>query len=428
MGAVRNETKERTTGSWPPLHWLDSPDVQPFVVDFWRAKYDVVDIAMYERFLEIIRLSKTGLDGDQIGRQLHMNNVRKYLTGEKVSFLTLLRREHDRLGSPKSGYKWLPLRLKPRGTPAGAWVQVPTEIRDFSDVLSVLSQLKPTEESYQMMERFGYTSRDQLQEDRMNQLGFVLGTLLGDAGKDLRSEGRFPSLKVTLVLSKAKKNSERFGEFASLCVNSGLGMSMHRVKDAPASDKRYSKSDCFQWIAPVSPLFAWIFQVMMGLKSGERTTYDQMRADWILASPSGFRIHFIQGLAESDGWVNPGRDIVIIVASPNEQLLDKLLTGLDVPHTFEKQLVNIVVFQTAVGFELPAFNELTHTNNYDNMTVMAKAKRFTERSPLPIWFLEQIEDTLSKCANYDQACLEIASRTGFKISNQTVKKYSKALG
>jgi len=198
---------------------------------------------------------------------------------------------------------------------------------------------------------------------------------------------------------------------------------MHRARDAPVSDKRYSKSECFQWIAPVSPLFAWIFQVMMGLERGELTTYDSLRADWLLTAPSSFRIHFLQGLAESDGWVNPGRDIVIIVASPNERLLDRVLTELGVPHSFEKQLVNIVLFQTVEGLKLPIFNQRVHTNNYESLVTMATAKRFLERSPLPLWFLDQIEDILSKCANYDQACLQIAQRTGFKIGNKTVKKY-----
>jgi hypothetical protein len=201
---------------------------------------------------------------------------------------------------------------------------------------------------------------------------------------------------------------------------------MHRTRDAPASDNRYSKSACFQWIAPVSPLFSWIFEVMMGLKRGELTTYDSLRADWLLTAPSSFRIHFLQGLAESDGWVNPGRDIVIIVASPNERLLDRLLTELGVPHLFEKQLVNIVLFQTVEGLKLPIFNQRVHTNNYESLVTMARAKRFLERSPLPLWFLDKIEDILSKCVNYDQTCLEIAQKTGFKISNQTVKKYATA--
>ncbi len=416
--------KHASANSWPPFHWLAQPDIRPVAEDFWRAKYDEHDVAMYNRLLEILKLTKEGRNGDQIGRQLHMNNVRKYITGEKESFLTHLRAEHDRLGSPKPGHKWLPLRLKPRGTPGDEWIQVPTEIKSFDDISHVLDQLEPTEESYQLMEQFGYKSRDELIQDRANHLGFLMGTLLGDAGKDLKSEGKFPSLKAFLVLSKAKENSERFGEFTSLTVNSALGLRMHRTNDLPASDKRYSKSECFEWLAQTSPLFAWIFHIMMGLKRGEKTTNDPLRADWLFDTPIGSQIHFLQGLSESDGWVNPGRDIVIIVASPNEALLDKILTGMGIQHLFEKQKVNIVLFSTLSGLRLPIFNERANTNNYQNLVIMANARRFEERVPLPTWFLDKIGPILENCTNYDQSCLEIARDTSCKISNQTVKKYS----
>lgn len=424
-GTTENEESKGGTAQWPPYHWLDNPDIRPIVDDFWNAKYDENDLGMYNRFIDILRLTMSGISGEAVGRTLHLNNVRKYVTGERKSFLVHLRAEYDRLGLLRPGYKWLPLRLKPRGTPDKTWIQVPTEIKEFSDISFVLDQLTPTVESFTSMEQFGYKSRDELIQDRANHLGFLMGTLLGDAGKGLGSESRFPSMKVSLVLSKAKKNSERFGEFASLTVDTALGLRMHRISDAPVSEKRFSKSECFHWLAQTSPLFAWVFRVMMGLKRGEKTTNDPLRADWLLDSPLGFQIHFLQGLAESDGWVNPGRDIVIIVASPNEQLLDKLLTSLGIYHLFERQKVNIVQFGTVSGLKLPVFNERVNSNNYENLAIMAKAKRFEERVPLPTLFLDRIRHILAECTNYDQACLEIAKETGYKISNQTVKKYSK---
>jgi hypothetical protein len=431
MTASQDTDEEQTDGEgskqWPPFHWLESPDITPIVSSFWNPKFDENDLAMYNRFLDILRLSKSGRNGDEIGRLLSISNVRKYLRGDKMSFLTQLRAEHDRLSMPTEGDKWLPLRLKPRGTPDKKWIHVPSVIRGFDDIVSVLNQLTPTSSSFDVMNQFGYKSKPELLDDRVNHLGFLMGTMLGDAGKSLNSDARFPSMKMSVVLSKAKPNSEGFGEFTSLAVNAALGLSMHRISDAPVSNKRYSKSECFQWIAPVSPLFTWVFRVMMGLGPGERTTYDPLRADWILGAPASFRIHFLQGLAESDGWVNPGRDVVIIVATPNERLLDQLLTGLSIPHRFEKQKVNIVTFGTVDGYKLPIFNQRIHSNNYDNLATMASAKRFPERSRLPTWFLTQVKDILTNCDNYDQAALRIASKTGYKISNQTVHKYAKTM-
>jgi hypothetical protein len=371
----------------------------------------------------MLSLSKQGMRDSDIQRTLGVNNVRKYLSGKKQSFVTHLRAEYDRLGPPTDGRKWLPLRVKPRGTPDRTWIQVPTQIDEISDVISVVDQLTPTQESFELMTQYGYTSREELLRDRTDHLGFFMGFMLGDGGKGLRSQERFPSMKVSAVLSKAKNNSQRFGEFTSFTSNTSLGLNMHRVKDAPVSDKRFSKSECFQWIAPVSPLFAWIFRVMMGYRAGELTTYDPMRANWLLEAPRSFKVHFLQGLAESDGWVNAGADKVIIVATPNETLLDGLLRTLDIIPRQDEQKVNILLFGTEDGLKLPAFNPRLHSNYYDDLVTMATAKRFLERQPLPDWFIEQIRPILLLNTVYSKACLEIARSTGYKISSETVKKY-----
>jgi hypothetical protein len=165
----------------------------------------------------------------------------------------------------------------------------------------------------------------------------------------------------------------------------------------------------------------------MGFEPGKLTTYNPMKADWLLEAPRSAKVHFIQGLAESDGWVSPGGDEVQIVATPNEDFLGDLLTSLDTPHRLDKQKVNVIVFGTEDGLKLPAFNERIHSNYYDKLVVMANAKRFPERSPIPDWFLDQIRPILVSCTNYNQACLEIAKQTGYKISDNTVKKYADAL-
>jgi hypothetical protein len=375
----------------------------------------------------MLGLKKQGVRDSDIARALRTNNVSKYLSGEKKSFLTHLRAEYDRLGPPSEGRKWLPLRMKPRGTPNADWIQVPPQIRTFSDIVSVLDHLKPTQANSTMMTQFGYRSIDELIQDRTNHFGFFVGAKLGDAGKQLRGEFRFPSMRVSMTLSMAKPNSERFNEFTALSANNALGLEMHRIADQPPSSSGGMTRDaCFRWITPVSPIITWVFRVVMGFERGELTTYNKMRADWLLDAPRSFKVHFLQGLAESDGWVNPGTDNVIIVASPNESLLSRLLSSLDIPHMFDRQQkVNIVKFETEKGLQLPAFNERIHSNYYDNLLTMANAKRFRERSALPNWFISQIQSILSSCTNYDQACLDIARKTGYKISNHTVKNYIK---
>src|SRR2546426_669450 len=102
-------------------------------------------------------------------------NADKYLLGLKKCFLTHIRAEHERIGAPTQGFRWLPLRLKPRGTPDEAWVEVPPAIRSFQDIQQVIQQLSPTPETFSVMEQFAYKSEQELLEDRTDLFGFFIG-------------------------------------------------------------------------------------------------------------------------------------------------------------------------------------------------------------------------------------------------------------
>ena len=236
------------------------------VCDFWRVKYDEEDFTMYERFLEILRLSKSGLNGEEIGRTLHISNVRKYLTGEKVSFLTRLRAERDRLGPPNGGYKWLPTQLKPRGTPGKEWVQVPASSIDFDKIVSFVQTIEPPKIDRETLAHYGYSSAEELDSERISLFGFLLGATVGDAGKRAKGVTKFSSRALSLELSKNKPNSLRFGEFTSLCANASLDLCMHRVNDGPISDRRFSHSETLRWLSKSSPIISWVFNECLGLE------------------------------------------------------------------------------------------------------------------------------------------------------------------
>jgi len=291
----------RGTSLWPPYHWIDEPANKP-LKDFWEATYDQTDVSKYQQFVRMLYLRKRGMRDSEISKALRMNNVGKYLSGQKKSFITHMRMEHERLGRPRECYKWLPLRLKPRGTPDKDWIQVPETIQNYKDVVSVLEQLQPTEDSFSMMGHFGYRSREEVIADRANLFGFFGGALVRDAGKPEKGSTRFPSSTASLTLSQNKRNSYRFGEFASFSVNASLGLRMHRISDAPSSNRRYTKATCYRWITPASPILSWTFRVFLGLTEDERTTHEPIKMNWPSAAPREFRIHFLQGLLESDGW------------------------------------------------------------------------------------------------------------------------------
>jgi hypothetical protein len=109
------------------------------------------------------------------------------------------------------------------------------------------------------------------------------------------------------------------------------GMDMCRISDLPISDKRYGKTECYAWASASSPLNSWIFNDCLGLRDGETTAYDSLRMDWLLESPRSFATHFIQGLAESDGWPDAGDDVVKVVSSPNTRLFRHVLENNGCP-------------------------------------------------------------------------------------------------
>jgi len=295
-----------------------NPDELNTIKDsFWDVRYREQDVAAYQRYLEILRLRSEGHSAASIGRMLRMNNVGKYLKGQKKPFLASLGKYAENLGRPREGFRWLPMRLKARGAPEDEWVQVPTQIRSFQDILAVLQQRSPVEEVSMLMPQFGYGSRSELTEEREEIFGFLLGAVLGDASKPEKGQSRFPSMTIALTLSKRKPNSLRFGQFVSLSIQACLGLKMNRIRDAARSVWRFTDAECYRWVSQASPILFWLFRVCLGLKEGETTTRNPVKMDWILRTPRGFKIHFLQGLVESDGYVDCGRDRVVLASSPN---------------------------------------------------------------------------------------------------------------
>jgi hypothetical protein len=402
---------------------LESPEIGPIVDNFWRANYDEDDLAMHNRFLEILRLSKDGLNGEEIGKTLRMNNVRAYLSGRKKSFFTHLRVELDRLGPPEFNSQYLPLHLKPRGTPGDAWIRVPTLPMTYEILDDFVHRLTPMQANDETLRDFGFSSTHELERERTNLFGHLLGSVVGDFGKGLRATTKFPSMRLSLVLSTNKPNSFRFGTFSTFCANASLGLGMHNLKNLPISDGRYGKSECFLWNSPTSPLVAWIFYDCLGLRPGETTTRNPVRMDWLLKAPYEFGAHFIQGLAESDGWPDAGADKAIVVSSPNTQLFRALLENLGCPSRIDYQKVELLVCDTENAFKLPFFSPRIQSNLYEDLKTLAKAMRYPERKRLPQSTIDLIREFAKTTTEASQICLRLAKTIGYKVSGQTIRKY-----
>lgn len=275
-----------------------------------------------------------------------------------------------------------------------------------------------------LLEDFGFESMEELQRERTSLFGFLLGAVVGDSAKHLKGIKRFVSRRIVLVLSKNKPNSFRFGQFTMLCANASLALEMRRVTDLPISDKRYGKTESYAWATASSPLNSWIFNSCLGLEDGETTTYDSLRMDWLRESPRSFATHFVQGLAESDGWPDAGDDVVKVVSSPNTNLFKQVLETIGCPSLFAKQPpVELLRCRTEDAARLPFFSPRIHSNLFENMPILARAKRYQERVRLPDDAIRIIRELSNFKFSGNEIGLEFAKKTGFKVTGSTIRKY-----
>ncbi|QQG48001.1 MAG: hypothetical protein HY247_04300 [archaeon] len=395
---------------------------------FWEMRHERRDVEAYERYLDIFRLHSDGKSDAQVGRMLHMNNVGKYLKGQKRPFLATMASWAERLGQPREGWQWLPLSLRPRGTPGDEWIQVPTEVRYFRDISNVLNQLRPKDVSPEELSDFGFSSRSGMENEKALLFGFFLGATIGDAGKHTKGESHFESKSISLMLSMAKPNSLRFGEFATLSVRASLGLAMHRIADSPMSTGRYSKAACFQWLTPSSPLLAWVFHVCLGLKKGELTTYDALRMPWLLNSPARFKVAVLQGVCESDGWVDAAADTACFVSSPNTTLFSRLLERLNTPYRVDRQkLVEVTRIPTSYAAGLCLFNSRIRSVYYRQLSCMSKATRLPERVRLRSEVVGWIQELAAHNGRISEICLALATKYHIKVAGNTVRRYTQFL-
>ena len=122
----------------------------------------------------------------------------------------------------------------------------------------------------------------------------------------------------------------------------------------------------------------------MGLKEGETTTYDPVSMSWILDAPRDFKIGFLQGMSESDGWVDAGRDVVCLVSSPNSTLFKQMLAGLGIKtDVYPQGSIERLEMPTESAIQLPIFSERIDSNCLTELRIMSKATRLPERRAIP---------------------------------------------
>lgn len=351
-----------------------------FLRDFWNYETSELDIKYFRKFCSFIKVFvKTGLvKRSAAALQIDQHQARTWRDGKEIPVLMKLYSAHNQLVSGRQDIRLLPLRVARNCKSFERWITVPTRLECERDVRRLLSQLRPLPETYERAKRF----QESVDPSSSTALfAFLLGVILGDAGKDhsLHEDGhRLSSTNLKLRLSKRYEHNERFGEYAAMCCNS-LGLRMYRIKDLPPDEKQLrspAKAGFYSWRSERSPLLAWIFNKCLGLNFNETTTTTPVRMEWLFKTPRDFRIAFLQGLAESDGHVSY-QGVACIASEPNVEFVVRLMQSLGVKSWTQKIRGRecLVVTTVGRGYSIKLFNEHIASIKYQRMEKMITAKR-----------------------------------------------------
>ena len=172
--------------------------------------------------------------------------------------------------------------------------------------------------------RWAYTG---YQGDRhfLNRMYYLLGWLVGDAGKNFSSKHLWA--RIEIGLSKKHPQNLELGKFVTNCI-SMLGMTCGRIKDgSPRATNPYGS---YRWMSYFSEVFFWFHTTSLGLSEDQLTSYNPVSMDWLLAAAPVSIVWFLKGIADSDGCVNVGNRTVEITSEPNGPLFVKLFAKVGI--------------------------------------------------------------------------------------------------
>lgn len=349
-----------------------------FNTDFIKYFYDInttkLDIKTFNDYKKTILLRTQGLSASEIAKRhkLPQRKIEHWIFEDNKPFIIRLLQHFLILGKPKKGSKWLSINSTRGGLFIGPWIQVPDKINSYKDISKVINQLDALPEYKQSLRELNI-SQNCLKKE--NCLAYLLGILVGDASKTGIQRKHRVTRRIHIRLSKGFQTNRRMGDFITLNVNY-LGLRMCKRKDCPAGKRNLHPF--YTWISQSSLLFQWIFRVCLGLKNNETTTYYPIKAKWILKTPKKFKIQFLQGLADSDGFVDFNSVKVGIITEPNTHLIDKIFKSLNITtkrRFFTQNKLWSILINVNDAFKLPIFNPIVRSYRYAYTEKLYKAKR-----------------------------------------------------
>lgn len=408
MSASEEEVRKRVVD-----HVLKHGDDLEFTKCFWKGCEPLPrDIRFYGMFTEAVRRRNAGLDLDTVAGQVAVGfgSIDSWSKLQSMPKLAHYLKAMLRLGPPGPNRVWLNTDCTHgQALPVGQFVEVPTQVNVWDDIRKVSSQLIPLDE-------------DGLPQGLDYVLGFFLGVMIGDASKKKQGRGH---RHVALVLSKKYETNLKIGDYTASCAHM-LGLRMHRQKDIePFNGKPHG---FFQWDSQASPLVDWFFHVALGLKEGERTTYEPVRADWVFDAPFEFRLGLIQGIAESDGSVSVASQEVEFWIGPNWDWMIKLLKTFHLNGFANREAVTLSKSQAIQSFAVPVFSDFLKTVRYGKLELMAKSKRLEKKERLPEEIRRRIAELAMSGMSIARIVESVATSYGILVSFEAAQRWAMKTG
>jgi hypothetical protein len=314
------------------------------------------------------------------------------------------------LGDPGLNKVWLAMECSHgQANPIGKFLRVPTRIESWKDIEEVLAQTLP------VAQPSPHFSRTYL-------FGFLIGIVIGDAHKPKPGNGH---RNIHIVLSKKYDTNVAIGDFATFCAND-LGLRMRRHPDGPKPhDKPFG---FYVWVSQSSPFIDWIFNVVLGLKDGQHTTYDQVSMDWALEAPLDFRLGLIQGIAESDGSVSVASQTVEFWVIPDWDFMIKLLATFGLRGFRNREAVSLVKLQAVKSFSVPVFAPHLRTVRYGLLELLATTPRLEKKERVPPDVRTEIMRLANEGTSIPKIVAEIARKRKLLVSFEAAQRWATKTG
>jgi hypothetical protein len=164
-----------------------------------------------------------------------------------------------------------------------------------------------------------------------------------------------------------------------------------------------------------------MFEKCLGLREGETTTNFPIRAGWLTKTPRQFQIFFLQGFADSDGYVDLNKHEIGIVVDPNEILIGTILQNLEVrfrPAVIKNQAT--VLMSIKEGFGVPVFSPYARTHKFELTKQLVEAKRF--RGAWPRWLRREVDDLLDQNEPSGKIVRTILTKYNVAIRSQHLRR------